>query len=63
MARFPVESITRDDAKLLHPDADIEVLSIQDHDGEQRLAIYVFRKDDTSVERVPYAAYWLERGH
>jgi hypothetical protein len=61
MAKFPVESITREEAKLRHPEGDIEVMSIHDHDGEPRLALYVFRKNDTSSERMPYAVYWLDR--
>ena len=61
MPKFPVESITREEAKLRHPDGDVEVMSIHDHDGEQRLALYVFHKNNPSSERVPYAIYWLDR--
>lgn len=63
MDKDPVESITRDEAKLRHPDRELEIRSILDHKGEERLALFVFDKDDRSSERVPLAVYWLDRGH
>jgi len=59
--KYPVESLSEEEAKLRHADAEmIHVYSIVDQDGERRPAIFVWEREEDSDKEDPIALYWLK---
>jgi hypothetical protein len=57
--KYPVESLTEEEARLRHADCEfIQVFSIVDQDGERRLAIFVWQREEDSDKEDPDALYW-----
>jgi hypothetical protein len=56
--KYPIESLTEDEARLRHPDHEVQVHSIFDENGHRREAVFVW-EDIGAGERAAIALYWF----
>jgi hypothetical protein len=56
--KYPKESLIDDEARLRHPDHEIQVARIFDENGERREVVFVW-EDIGPDEKAAVAIYWL----